>query len=248
MLNLKSLRIALLGVGLAATTFTGLAHGADDPAPAPTPAPTPAPAPAPDAPATPAPAPVPAPQPGGPGGRFRRDPMEMLKNFRDQFEGLNLTDDQMKKIDGFLQTATTEMKSLEGKTDQESRDARRAAFQKLNDDTQSVLNDEQKAALKVKRATQMVDGMKSRYTAANLNLSEDQTKKINDLFDGVKVKITDLAKTTTDDQEFRRQSFEAMRGIRDQVNAILTPEQQKLIPQRGPRGNRGPGGTPPPAL
>ena len=47
----------------------------------------------------------------------------MLKNYRDQFEGLNLTEDQMKKIDGFVETAEAEIKKGEGDflTDREAR-------------------------------------------------------------------------------------------------------------------------------
>src|SRR5882724_11789768 len=139
----KSLRIALLGAALAVTGFSGITRAADDTT----------------KPATPAPAAQPpANGRGGRGGNF--NPADQLKNYRDQFEGLKLTDEQMKKIDGFLETATTEVAK--------AADDRRAAGQamrQLQTDVDSILTDEQKTALRGKRQQQMIDRTKATFTA-----------------------------------------------------------------------------------
>src|SRR5579863_4157665 len=116
----NTLRIVLLGAALSAVALPAFTLAADD---------------------TPAPATRPS--------RGTFNPADMLKNYRDQFEGLNLTDDQMKKIDGFIETAEAAVKK--STADGADRRAGFTAFQKLNDDVQSVLTDAQKTALKAKR-------------------------------------------------------------------------------------------------
>jgi len=71
-------RILMLSAALSVVSFPVLAPAADDPKPAETTPPTPPP------------------------NTPRFSPADRLKNYRDQFEGLNLNDDQMKKIDGFI--------------------------------------------------------------------------------------------------------------------------------------------------
>jgi hypothetical protein len=177
------------------------------------------------------------------------DPTERLKNYRDQFEGLNLSDDQMTKIDGFITTAETEVKRLLGADADDS--ARREAFaaiRKLDEDVQSVLTDPQKAQLRQKRQQMMVDRFKTEYTKASLNLTDDQLKKVNAIFDDMKSQMAALPKG--DDRESRGKAFQLLRDTRDKLNTVLTPEQQKQIPQFGRRGRTGNnggngGGTPP---
>jgi Spy/CpxP family protein refolding chaperone len=174
----------------------------------------------------------------------------MIKGFRDQFEGLGLTDDQMTKIDGFVTTAETEIKKASD--DQEGRRTAFGAFRKLNEDVQSVLTDAQKAGLRKKQQAAMIDRVKKTYTAPELKLTEDQTTKINAVLADTQKAMADADYST---QEARRAAFGKMRDAREKINAILTPEQQKLIPQFGPPGggqgrrNRGngAGATPPPA-
>ncbi|HWE01988.1 MAG TPA: hypothetical protein VG326_06210 [Tepidisphaeraceae bacterium] len=230
-MNKRTLRIVALSAGLTLSSFTGWSRAADEPA-------KPA-APAPSQPATPA-----APS----GQRARRNPADMIKNYRDQFEGLGLSDEQMTKIDGFITTAETEIKGLAAKDDQESRRSAFGAFRKLNEDVQSVLTDAQKTALGKKRQTMMFDRFKKTYTAPELKLTDDQTTKINAIIADTQKEMADVNPT---DQESRRKAFESMRAAREKLNAVLTPEQQKLIPQApggagGRRGNRA-GATPPPA-
>lgn len=225
MFRKQTLRIAVLTAGLTAMTMGGMLRAADDSA-TPTPAPT--------APTT---------------RRARPSPADMIKNYRDQFEGLNLSDDQMKKIDGFVGTAETEINGLAGKTDQESRRAAFTAFRKLNEDVQSVLTDTQKTALAAKRRQQMMDRFKAAYTAPALKLTDDQTTKINAIFADMSKESAALDPSDPDARTKRR---ELMTSTREKLNAVLTPEQQKEIPQfgGGRRGNRGgQGGAPgtPPA-
>ena len=159
----------------------------------------------------------------------------MIKNYRDQFEGLGLTDDQMKKIDGFITTAETEIKSLSGKDDQESRRSAFGAFRKLGEDVQSTLTDSQKTALRKKQQAARFDRFKKTYTAPELNLTADQTTKINAIMSDHE---KESANVDFSDQEARRKAFEAILAVREKLNAVLTPEQQKQIPQFGGPGGR----------
>lgn len=225
----------LLGAALSAVSFTGIARAADAPA-------KPA-----DAPATTTP----------PARPTRPSAADQLKTYRDRFEGLNLTDDQMKKIDGFLDTATAEV--TKAGTDQEGRRAAGQAMRKLNEDVQSILTDTQKAALRTKQIGQMYDRMKTTYTADTLKLTDDQKTKINAIIDEAKTAAIATPPPAPDANANggRRggggAAFAGMREMRTKIDAILTPEQQALLPQfgRGNRGNRGAGAgapaTPPPA-
>jgi len=228
-MNKQTLRIAALCAGLTLSSFTGLSFAADD---------------APAKPAATATTTPPTTQ------RVRRSPADMIKNYRDQFEGLGLTDDQMKKIDGFITTAETEIKSLSGKDDQESRRSAFGAFRKLGEDVQSTLTDSQKTALRKKQQAARFDRFKKTYTAPELSLTADQTTKINAIMSDYEKESANVDFT---DQESRRKAFEGMRAVREKLNAVLTPEQQKQIPQfGGPGGGRGGARnrartTPPPA-
>jgi len=214
MLRNKTLRIAVLTASLGAMALTGLARAADDTT---TPPKT-------DAPATPPPR------------RGNFNPADMIKNYRDQFEGLNLTDDQMKKIDGFVETAEKEIKANAGSEDQDARRQSFTALRKLGEDVQSVLTETQKTALSAKRRQMMFTRFKESYTAASLNLTSDQTTKVNGIFDDAKKQLDAISPT---DEEARNKSREIMRSTRDKLNGVLTPEQQKQIPQfGGRRGNR----------
>jgi Spy/CpxP family protein refolding chaperone len=224
----ETLRVMLLGAALSAMSLTGLTRAADDTAkPADT---TPAAKPA-----------DPAPTPGR-GGRGNFNPADYLKNYRDQFEGLNLTDDQMKKIDGFLDTATTEV--TKAGTGQDGREATGAALRKLREDVQSVLTDTQKTALRAKRIGAMYDDLTKRYTADTLKLTDDQKTKITALISDAKTKA--LAAPAPDANAAGgpgggRGGFAGFRELRTSIEAVLTPDQVKLLPQFG-RGGRGPGG------
>lgn len=204
-----TLRIALLGAGLTLTTFVGIA-----------PAQT-----------------APGQQQQQPQQRPRRNPADMLKNYRTQFEGIDLTDDQMAKIDKFIATAEKGFKDLEGQTGQEARQQSRQIMRTLNEDVQSILTDKQKQALQQKRQQQMVDRMQKSYTDPKLNLTSDQQTKITGILDDFKKQLGALS---TDPQD-RRQVFQLMRDTRTKLDAVLTPDQLKLMPRGfgGRRGNRG---------
>ena len=185
-------QIVLLGAGLTAAILCGNVRAADEPTS--TPAKTD--------------------QPSTEGRRPRFDPAEMLKNYRDQFEGINLTDDQMKKIDGFLTTAEASIKPLLGKDDEDSRTQRREAFQKLRDNTQAILTETQKTALRQKMQAAMVDRSRKEYTKPELKLTDDQLKKVNAVFDDVLKQVKDLSPAGGDDRENMRKAFGVMRASR----------------------------------
>jgi Spy/CpxP family protein refolding chaperone len=216
------LRIVLLGAALVAGAFPAFTRAADD------------------TPAKPAQTEPPA--------RPRFNPADMLKNYRDQFEGLNLTDDQMTKIDGFVTTAEAEVKKAGASED---RDVRRGAFEamnKLRADVNSVLTDTQKALLTKKRNVQSVTRFKEPYVNPALKLTDDQTAKLAAISTDLQSQLDALppiAPGTQDRDAFRKRG-EIFRAAREKANALLTPDQQKLIPARTGRGNR-PGGNPPPA-
>ena len=126
---------------------------------------------------------------------------------------------------------------------------------------QSVLTDPQKAALRGKRTAQSFDRMKTTYASPDLKLTDDQTSKINAIVEEAK-KEAAAAATSSDPQADRQKMRDLMRATRDKLDAVLTPEQKKQIPQfgggrnGGNRGNRGngqggnnpptpPGGNPP---
>ncbi|MDB5354498.1 MAG: hypothetical protein JWN24_951 [Phycisphaerales bacterium] len=214
-MTFKTLRIALLSAGLTAACLTRGVRGEDPPA---------KPDPAPAAPARPGPA-------------------DFLKNMKALFTGLSLTEDQQKKIDNFFEIATREIKDLEGRDD--ARQQTGEILNKLREDVQSVLTETQKKELRQKFQQQMFDRLKQAYAKPELNLSEEQQKKITDVMDDAKKKLADL--TSGDEQQQDRQAlFQLVRDTREKLNAILTPEQQKLISQFG--GRRGQGGqtNPPP--
>jgi Spy/CpxP family protein refolding chaperone len=228
-MNKQTLRIVALCAGLSVSSFAGWSFAADEPA-------KPA-APAADQPAPPT------------TRRARPSAADMIKNYRDQFEGLGLSDDQMTKIDGFITTAETEIKGLAGKEDQESGRSAFGAMRKLGEDVQSVLTDAQKTALRKKQQADRFDRFKKIYTAPELKLTDDQTTKINAIMADYQKESAAIDFT---DPESRRKGFEARRAVREKLNAVLTPEQQKLIPQFGGPGGRGGArtrgtATPPPA-
>jgi len=210
-----TLRIALLGAALAAGVLPAFTRAADD---------------------TP-----PKPPQTQPSGRGRFNPADMLKNYRDQFEDLNLTADQMSKIDGFITTAEAAVKQS---ATAEGGSGRRAAFEainKLRTDVSSVLTDTQKAQLAKKRNAESVKRFKTPYANPELKLTDDQTSKLNAVFSDMQSQLDALPPPApgTQDRESYRKRGEVMSAARVKANAILTPDQQKLIPARRGRGNRG---------
>ena len=210
-MRFETLRIALLSAGLTAACLTRGVRAEDPPA---------------------------KPQDPAPAAPARPGPADFLKNMKLLFAGINLTEDQQKKIDNFFEIATREIKDLEGRDD--ARQQTGEILSKLRDDVQSVLTETQKKELRQKFQQQMFDRLKQTYAKPELNLTDEQQKKITEVMDDAKKKLADL--TAGDEQQQDRQAlFQLVRDTREKLNAILTPEQQKLIPQFGP-GRRGQGG------
>jgi len=188
-------------------------------------------------------------QPTPPTNRSRFNPADRLKNYRDQFEGLNLKDDQMKKIDGFIETAEVEVKKAGDPEDRAARTAAFTALRKLDEDVQSVLTDEQKTALRTKQQSMMVDRFKQVYTNPELKLTPEQSTKIDAIFADLKKQMASVDMSSGDRRENFQKIGKMMGDTREKVSALLTEDQKKLIPAPRSRGNRGQGTAPakPPA-
>ncbi len=203
MTSKRLVRTLLLSAAMAVVSVPALAPAADDPKPA-------------------------QPAPGG-SGRF--NPADRLKNYRDQFEGINLNEDQMKKIDGFIETAEVEVKKASNPDDREARSAAFAAIRKLDEDVQSVLTDPQKTALRAKRQSMMVDRMKQPYANPELKLTDEQSKKIDAIFTDLKKEMATVDTSAGDRREAFGKIFKMAGEARQKIDALLTEDQKKLIPK-----------------
>ena len=214
MMKKHTLRVVLLGAVMAAGLFPAFTRAADD---------TP-----------PKPAQTERPRRGG------FNPADILKNYRDQFEGLSLTEDQMKQIDGFVTTAEAEVKKA-GTEGGESRRAAFAAINKLRTDVNGILTDAQKGLLVKKRNAQSVTRFKEPYANPELKLTDDQKTKLNAVYTDLQSQLDALPAPVpgAQDRESYRKRGEVTSAAREKAKAILTPDQQKLIPERRGRGNRG---------
>lgn len=218
-MNKLALRIVLLSAAFSTFALPALVRAADDtpPKPAPTERPT----------------------------RGRFNPADILKNYRDQFEGVNLTDDQMKKIDGFIETAQADVKKAGEGNDRESRGAAFAALGKLRENVNSILTDAQKGEMAKKRNVESVKRFKDRYSNPELKLTDEQKSKLEAVYADY---LAELGKLTPGTGGFDRDAFrkrgELSRSEREKAKAILTPEQQKLLPADRGTGRRNRGGAP----
>lgn len=242
--NIEKLRMAALAASVGMMVGVPLVRAAD-PAPA-QPNPPAQQQAKPPQPGNGQPPPPGAPGPGGPRRGF--NPLDMLKHYRDQFENVELTDDQMAKIDKFLETAEKNVKDLAASNDPDSRREMFQAMRTLDDDVQSILTDQQKQALRVQRQKMMFEQFTKPYKDPKLKLSDDQQKKVTEILDAARKKMEAAATAGGDPRQQMMATFQMMGDLRKQVSAILTPEQQALLPQFGPPGGRrgpgGPGGGP----
>ena len=90
----------------------------------------------------------------------------------------------------------------------------------------------------------MFDRITKTYTAPELKLTEEQTKQITGIIADAKKAMGTLSFQNEDDRPKIRA---AMEDMNTKLKAALTPDQQKLIPQRGPRGGGNRGAANPPA-
>lgn len=211
-----SIRKILLGVALSAVV-PSLSFAADD--------------------AKPSPGATPPAQPQPSSGRPRFSPAERIASYRDQFEGVDLTDDQMKKIDKFLDAAEAEVKKAPATEDRESRRAQFEVLRKLDEDVQSVLTDTQKAKLRSKQNQEFIDrAFKSQFDNDKVNLTADQKTKLASITSDLKTQMD--ANNGGDRRESMRKNFPLMMAAREKMMAVLTDDQKKAIPNFG-FGRRG---------
>jgi len=84
-----------------------------------------------------------------------------------------------------------------------------------------------------------------------LGLTDDQVSKITDIVKAQGKAMQDIRNDDSLSDDDKRDKFNELRkSTREQVRAILTPDQQKIFDTLPPLGRRRPppdGGTPPPA-
>ena len=140
------------------------------------------------------------------------------------YDNLNLTPDQRQRIDALV--AQYRQAHPRGSTPDP------AARKALRDQINSILTPSQQAQLRANmqaaRSGDFTGRMMARF--AQLNLSDDQKSRIQGLIS--QFQASHPAGSPPDRQ--------AMQQLRDQINAVLTPQQQQQLQQMRPQGqNRG---------
>jgi periplasmic protein CpxP/Spy len=113
-------------------------------------------------------------------------------------------------------------------------------------------NADQPAARPERRGRRMDPARMLGRLKTELNLTDDQTAKVKTIFEDQRAKMQALRGDESLSREDRRaKMMDLMKASRDQIRALLTPEQQQKFdamprPGRGPRGEGPAGGPPPP--
>ena len=175
----------------------------------------------------------PAPGEGRPEARRQDNRPPAGANLDRAMEQLNLTDEQKKQVEPIMS---------------EMRERVRAAMQESQKKLANVLTDEQKTKL---RELMRGDGQPAargnpveRLQAAvkDLNLTEEQTAKIKEIFASYQPQLEAIRKGADNDRQAMQESRPLLQEMRSKVNAVLTPEQtEKLQKQMASRGERAPG-------
>ena len=147
-------------------------------------------------------------------------------------EQLELTDEQKKQVDPIM----TEM-----------RERVRTAVQESQQKLAKVLTGEQQTKL---RELMRGDGQPAargnpvdrlQKAVKDLNLTEEQSAKIKEIFASYQPQLEAIRKGADNDRQAMQESRPLMQEMRSKVNAILTPEQtEKLQKEMAPRGERAP--------
>lgn len=177
----------------------------------------------------------------------------MLQRVRKAVDELELSDEQKAKIDKIFANAESELKeardSANGDRPAIAQKARET-FNKLRTGLLPILDEDQKQQLreKLQTAAQRGGDLVTRLRGAmeKLKLTDDQKKKVQDLFEDVGKQARDLRdKAQAGDQDARDKFRNLMQETREKLGNILSEEQrQKLRDLLRPPGTDGATGKP----
>jgi Spy/CpxP family protein refolding chaperone len=161
----------------------------------------------------------------------------MLQRVRKAVDELKLSDEQKAKIDKMFATADSELKSARNSADGDRRavaQKARETFNKLREDLLSVLDGDQKQQLRDKLQTAAQGGgdlvTRLRGAMEKLKLTDDQKKKVQDLFEDVARQARDLRdKAQAGDQDARDKFRTLMQDTREKLGTILSEEQRQKL-------------------
>ena len=190
-----------------------------------------------------------------PGGGFGR---------RNPYAGLDLSEEQQKKIDTISQARQEEMRNMieELRNGGGDREAMMAKFRELGEkyqkQTEAILTDAQKKKMTEMRAQRPQGGQDGRGQGgrgqgergnqfADLGVNEAQQKKLDAARQELSTKMRELFLDRNTPREERAPKIEKIRKAYDaKIKGILTKEQYKKFEEtRSTRGGRGPGGERP---
>ena len=195
-------------------------------------------------------------------------PGAFLERLHEEMDKLQLNDEQKAKVEQLVTSGRENIRKLieQAKADgkPESREAVRAAIEKLRQDVLAVLSDEQKAKLKEmieknRPTTRPGTGaMADRFKAnlAKLDLSEQQKESIEKVAADTKAKVDAILQEAGGKTQGLREKIQpVLEAAREQIKSILTPEQFEKLKQlqeaqrpggeMRPRGDRRPNGEAP---
>ena len=174
----------------------------------------------------------------------RPEPSRWLTRMRSALDGLQLSDDQKQKVDGFFSDAEKGLKQAKDEAGDDRRELMqksREVFSHLREQVSSVLSDDQKQALRDKLFNQLPAEMMNRLKASleKLGLSDEQKQKVNDILADTQKQLEDLHKSADQTaSETRTKVRDLLRSTREKIQSVLTDEQkQKLEESRPQRGN-----------
>jgi Spy/CpxP family protein refolding chaperone len=157
---------------------------------------------------------------------------------------LNLNDEQKAKIKTATDTFEAEQeKSRALGTPQERRQANRAARQTYVSSINATLNDDQRKKLESllaeARDYRALGGVGAQL--AGLNLTAEQKTKVQAIaakYQPDLMKLRESQRSGADRQTVRAQTRELQTKMMGEVRAVLTPDQQKQLPQARGRRNQ----------
>ncbi len=163
---------------------------------------------------------------------------------REQFlerilEQLDLTADQKTKIQPIMQEAREKIRTAVQSGD---REAARTEMRSAVDQVRAQLNPEQQTKLRELMRERMAGaatqpGMaqmdivqRMRQAVSDLNLTDDQKSKLEDIFKTFAAQIADIRKAAGDNQQSAQEQIRPLRAdLLEKVKAILTPEQSEKL-------------------
>jgi hypothetical protein len=173
----------------------------------------------------------------------------LIARAREIVSGLNLSDEQKRKVDEVLKNAAAEGRELMGEMEDVSpldrMERMRERFTDVREQVAAVLNDEQKKAFREKieayrrelagaapgqnlRPGQLVDRL--RENLAKLDLTPEQKTKVDAAIEDVRGTMKELREAVQAGDEMAREKLGvAIQDARTEITAILTPAQREKL-------------------